>query len=103
MTEEEIHERALLVCVLLFEEAKRVLAEASFGVNQAEIERNLRDKFGLNLSSEKISKILSDGIEKGFYENRNEIFFLTNAGRAEAKNKRTKEVMRLVLLGKYTM
>jgi len=56
----------LLACVLLFKEAKRVLAEASFGVNQAEIERNLRDKFGLNLSSEKISKILSDGIEKDF-------------------------------------
>ena len=66
MAKEEIYERVLLACVLLFEEAKKVFAEASFGVNQAELERNLRDKFGLNLSSEKISKILSDGIEKDF-------------------------------------
>jgi len=103
MAKEEIYERVLLACVLLFEEAKKVFAEASFGVNQAELERNLRDKFGLNLSSEKIRKILSDGIKKGFYENRNEIFFLTNAGRTEAKNKRTKEAMRLILLGEHTM
>ena len=106
MTKEETHERVLLACVLLFEVAKRVIAKASekeiFGATKTEIEQNLRSKIGLNLGLEKISEILNNGIEKGLYENRGGVFFLTDNGMAEAKDKRTKEAMRLVLLGQYT-
>ncbi|MBM4402590.1 MAG: hypothetical protein FJ044_05080 [Candidatus Cloacimonetes bacterium] len=104
MKREEINKRVVIVDICLTNLARKTLGEPE-GVTIEEIQSDQESKkWESPLRSEEIKRIFEDAITEGLIqENEPGKFWATEKGTRYAKEERTKEAMRLILLGQQTM